>query len=129
MPSLFWFLFQRFLAGLLVFPLLDVFSLCHTVAEVWDTFRTLNTLLQIGVITIVLTLVFVVGEVAFLLGRAIAYQWRNWRQNEHSGFSNKQPPSSSVSEPSFTKHPGRSPLPRRVKQPPKKPKRKQGVSS
>lgn len=136
MPYLYWFVIQRFLAGLLAFPLLDVFTPCDSMAEAWEIFRTLNTTLQVGVITITLTLAFVVGETIFFLGRTIRHQWRNWGQDEPSSPSPPNKPKrarrSSIAKQASAKRPprGRSLLPRRSKQAAKaKAAPKKGVKS
>jgi hypothetical protein len=68
-----WVLFQRVVAALLSFLIVDAFPNCHSVVEVWQTFRAMRTVEQIGIVAIVFVVLFVVGET---LNQVARVTWR-----------------------------------------------------
>jgi phosphotransferase system glucose/maltose/N-acetylglucosamine-specific IIC component len=72
MPYLFWHIFQRLLAGLLIFPLLAAFSDCRSLKEIWHVFEAMNHVVQVGIVAIAVTLIFIALEVLFII-------WQWWR--------------------------------------------------
>ena len=68
-----WVLFQRVVAALLSFLIVDAFPNCHSAVDVWQTFRAMRTVEQIGIVAIVFVVLFVVGET---LNQAARVTWR-----------------------------------------------------
>ncbi|MFH1344496.1 MAG: hypothetical protein ABIL01_25355 [Pseudomonadota bacterium] len=72
-----WFLYQKFIAILLSLLLLDTFQDCHSLYEIWHTFRGLPHVAQIGVIGITLIVLSVIYETLKFISRVSApILWR-----------------------------------------------------
>jgi hypothetical protein len=67
-----WFLFQRVVAALLALVLINAFPNCHSSSDVWNVFRSMEIIHQVGVIAITLLVSYVFIETMVMITRPIA---------------------------------------------------------